>query len=130
MEISKKPRMLVVDDQRGIIALLTALFEPMGYEVLVATDGVLGLSLAQEHQPDVIILDWVLPRLSGRDVLAALKADPATAATPVIVLTGLFSDVEAEVVAEERVSYLAKPFDLDALISLVAKKTGHGASLV
>ena len=120
--------MLVVDDQKGITALLEALFEPMGYEVLVATDGASGLDLARERLPEVMILDWVLPRLSGRDVLAALRADPRTSLIPVIVLTGLYTGIDPEVAAEGHVSYLAKPFDLEALVSLVAEKTGRRAS--
>ncbi len=128
MEQSRKPQLLVVDDQKGITALLEALFEPMGYDVLVAADGASGLDLARERRPEVIILDWVLPRLSGRDVLAALKADPRTSPIPVIVLTGLQAVIDPRIITEGQISCLAKPFDLEALISLVAEKTGRGVS--
>ena len=120
---------MVVDDQKGIIALMKALFEPMGFEVLVAGDGVTGLDLAREYLPDIVLMDWVLPRLAGSHVLAALKAEAATAHVPVIFLTALVSEIPAAVIAEDGVSYLGKPFDLDVLITLVKDKAGRGRSL-
>jgi CheY-like chemotaxis protein len=60
-----------------------------GYEVICAEDGEIALLFAKEHQPDIVLLDMILPRMSGPDVLKRLKGDPATAAIPVVVLSGL-----------------------------------------
>jgi CheY-like chemotaxis protein len=92
-------------------------FEMEGYEVLSAADGAEGLDQARSGQPDVIILDVMMPKMNGLEVLAALKADGATDAIPVILLSAKAQagDVQAGLDRGAN-AYVTKPFDpLDLL---------------
>lgn len=112
-----KARLLIVDDDEGLQALLFRAAEAAGYEVVQVFDGEAALRHAAESRPDLILLDVMMPKLDGRDVLRRLKADPATARIPVIVCSarGEQSDrlVGLELGAHE---YLDKPFRLDMLL--------------
>ncbi len=82
-------RVLVVDDEPRNVLLLQDLLESRGYTVWTAADGEQGLALAQERSPDVVLLDVMMPRLSGFDVCRRLKADQRTAMIPVLLVTSL-----------------------------------------
>jgi two-component system, sensor histidine kinase and response regulator len=82
-------RVLVVDDEPRNVLLLKDLLESRGNTVWIAADGEQGLALAQERSPDVILLDVMMPRLSGFDVCRRLKADQRTAMIPVLLVTSL-----------------------------------------
>ena len=83
-----------------------------GFEVYLAEDGATGLKLAHEKNPDVILLDWLMPVMNGMQVLAELKADSSTENIPVFMLTakGMISDVTQalEMGADD---YITKPFN-------------------
>ena len=102
---------LVVDDEQDILDLVRFRLEHDGYRVLTASDGQTGLTLAQQEHPDLCILDVMMPKLSGLEVLARLRADPATAATRVILLTARGQDADVdrgfELGAQD---YVTKPF--------------------
>ena len=102
---------LVVDDEQDILDLVRFRLEHDGYRVLTASDGQTGLTLAQQERPDLCILDVMMPKLSGLEVLARLRADPATAATRVILLTARGQDADVdrgfELGAQD---YVTKPF--------------------
>jgi DNA-binding response OmpR family regulator len=102
---------LVVDDERDILDLVRFRLEHDGFRVITASDGETGLALAQEERPDLCILDVMMPKLTGLEVLAYLRADPATADTRVILLTsrGQDDDVDRgfELGAQD---YVTKPF--------------------
>ena len=95
-----KAKVLLVDDSKFLRLANERALQRAGYEVSTATDGEEALKVANDRLPDVILLDIMLPRLSGTEVLRALKANPATAAIPVIVLTSL-SQRNAERLLEE-----------------------------
>jgi two-component system, OmpR family, phosphate regulon response regulator PhoB len=80
---------LIVDDSRFLRLANERALTKAGYNVITASDGEEGLQLARERRPDLVILDMMLPKLSGQDVLHALRGDPETAAMPVMVLTSL-----------------------------------------
>jgi len=82
-------KVLVVEDSKFLRTSIVRALKTAGYEVISSEDGEQALSLAREHEPALILLDMMLPKMSGPDVLKALKEDPATAAIPVIVLSGL-----------------------------------------
>ena len=85
-----------------------------GYEVITAVDGEEGLRIAGESMPDIILLDMMLPKISGPDVLRKLKANPLTAAIPVIVLTSLAQKNEERLLQEGAIAYFEKStLDLD-----------------
>jgi CheY-like chemotaxis protein len=82
-------KILLVDDSRTMLRENQRALSEAGYEVICAGDGLSALNLAREHVPDVILLDMILPKMSGPEVLKCLKEDAKTAAIPVIVLSSL-----------------------------------------
>ncbi len=91
-----KSAVLLVEDDEFLAELYATKLNLEGFEVLAATDGKKGLKLAQTRRPDLVLLDIVLPKLDGFEVLRALKADPATKAIPVILLTNLSQKEEVQ----------------------------------
>ena len=107
-------RLLVVEDNRDLVGNLFAYFEPRGHELDAAPDGLVGLHLAATHAYDAIILDWMLPRLDGRELLQRLREHGID--TPVIMLTA--RDELPDKIAGFRAGaddYLTKPFALPEL---------------
>ena len=123
--MSEAPLILCADDDRDILALLALRLERAGYRVAQAVDGEQALSLARELGPDVLVLDVMMPRMSGTDVLAALRADAATAGVRVILLSARAqeSDIERGLEAGAD-AYLAKPFQASELIEVVGRLAG------
>jgi CheY-like chemotaxis protein len=87
--VSRKTKILLVDDSKFLRLATERALVRAGYEVCSAMDGERALEIAREKKPDVILLDMLLPKITGPDVLKALKKDPATAGIAVVVLTGL-----------------------------------------
>jgi DNA-binding response OmpR family regulator len=113
---------LVVDDEPGIIDILTTNLAAEGFEVIGAADGLEGLELARQRAPDLIVLDIMLPKLDGWEVLRHLESRPATAGTPIVVLTARTEDADVlRGLQLGAVEYVTKPFypaDLVATIKI------------
>ena len=107
-----KKRILIVDDTKDILTVVSRRLQSWGYEALTAETGEDGLRMAQEHLPDLLLLDIMMPKMKGRDVCAKLKADPKTAHIPVIFLTalGLADHVKAGMDLGAA-DYIVKPFE-------------------
>jgi len=82
-------KLLLVEDSKFLRVATERALAKAGYEVICAVDGEEGLRMAREHLPALVLLDIMLPKVSGPDVLKALKKDPATAGIVVMVLTSL-----------------------------------------
>ncbi|MDQ4064736.1 MAG: response regulator [Actinomycetota bacterium] len=82
-------KVLVAEDDASVRLTLEFVLRDEGFEVVMARDGEEAVSLARDCGPDVILLDKIMPKMDGRDVLAALRADEATSEIPVFVLTGM-----------------------------------------
>lgn len=82
-------KLLLVDDSKFLRLATERALQRAGYEVFTAKDGERALEIAEEKQPDVILLDMLLPKITGLDVLKALKKNPSTAGIAVVVFTGL-----------------------------------------
>jgi len=82
-------KILLVEDDTFLVEMYTTKFELEGFEVVSAEDGKRGLELAKKENPDVILLDILMPKMDGFEVLDELKADAATKDVPVILLTNL-----------------------------------------
>ncbi len=107
-------RLLVVEDNRSLVGNLFAYFEPRGHELDAAPDGIVGLHLASTQQYDAIVLDWMLPRLDGRELLRKLREHEID--TPVIMLTA--RDELPDKISGFRAGaddYMTKPFALPEL---------------
>ena len=87
MSALAQPTVLIVEDESSQVELLKFNFEKAGYATRVAMDGEEGLLQAEEHSPDLIILDWMLPELSGIEVCRQLKRAESTKTIPVLMLT-------------------------------------------
>ena len=101
-------KILLVDDSKFLRLATERALARAGYEVTTAVDGEQALQLAREKMPDVILLDMLLPKISGPDVLKALKNDPATAGIAVIVFTGLSQKNAARLEQDGAVGFLEK----------------------
>jgi CheY-like chemotaxis protein len=111
---------LVCDDAPIVRILVRATLDRDNYTVVVARDGHEALALARSEQPDLILLDVVMPGRSGHNVLDALRRDPATADTPIIILTAWAQATDGpEMLRAGADRYLTKPFSPHALASLV-----------
>ncbi len=108
-------RILVVDDEAPIREVLRQSLEAAGHTVIEAEDGVKGLAAARESRPDVIILDVMMPFLSGFDVAASLKNDPDLLAIPILMLTVVDDAQRAYGLGVER--YLNKPFEPQKIVA-------------
>jgi len=98
-EVKTEPvRVLIVDDEQANLDLLEALLEPAGFGVLRAGGGREGIEMARSEMPNLILLDMMMPDLSGFDVVEALRAEEATRSIPIMVLTAktLTKDDKAE----------------------------------
>ena len=117
--------MLVCDDEPVLRMLVRATLDQGDYIVVEASDGDEALARTRSDHPDLILLDMMMPGRSGGDVLAELRRDPATALTPVIMLTARAqsSDREAMNLAGAN-HYLTKPFSPVGLAALVEEVLG------
>jgi two-component system response regulator RpaA len=102
---------LVIDDDPDICEIVRVNLEGAGYVVAVANDGAAGLQAAREVQPDLIVLDVLMPELDGWQVLEQLGNEPTTADVPVIMLTCKGEDLDIlRGLSEGAVEYVTKPF--------------------
>ena len=124
-------KILIVDDSRLLRTANERMLVKAGYEVITAADGEEGLRLALESKPDLVLLDMMLPKLSGQEVLQQLRANPSSASTPVIVLTSLPESNREKLLGEGASLYFEKSLLrlengsgplLDAIETLLARR--------
>jgi CheY-like chemotaxis protein len=101
-------KILLVEDSKTIRKENERVLVKVGYEVICAEDGEAALQMAQEHMPDLILLDMILPKMSGQDVLLNLKRDVRTAEIPVVVLSSLTEKNKERLVEAGAEDYLEK----------------------
>jgi CheY-like chemotaxis protein len=101
-------KILLVEDSKFVRLTAERALARAGYEVSSAADGEEALQMAREKLPDLILLDMLLPKMSGPDVLAGLKKDPLTKAIPVVVITGLSQKNAARLQGDGAAGFLEK----------------------
>jgi CheY-like chemotaxis protein len=99
---------LLVEDNRILQLASQRVLTRAGYRVLTAEDGEKAVAIAHSEHPDIILLDMMLPKLSGPEVLSRLTQDPSTAHIPIVVLTGLSKKNEAKLRKEGAVAFMEK----------------------
>ena len=121
-------KVLVIDDSNTIRRSAEIFLKKGGHQVLLAEDGFDALSKVNDHQPDIIFCDILMPRLDGYQTCAIIKRNARFASVPVIMLSskdGLFDKARGRMVGAE--DYLTKPFTMDQLLGAVRQ---YGKSVV
>lgn len=116
MAQSEKTLVLVADDEPSTLALVSSHLRAKGYRVLEASDGDQAWELAHEHLPDIVVLDVMMPGMSGWEVCRAIREDRSLAHTGVIMLTGIgerLNEMTSPLYGAD--DFLDKPFDLNSL---------------
>jgi CheY-like chemotaxis protein len=108
---------LICDDEPALRELIRASMDD-GYEFAEASDGIIAMELAREVRPDIVILDLMLPRLSGLEVLARMNEDERLKDVPVLVITA-WNETREDVLSAGADEFVAKPFDPEDLRSAV-----------
>jgi CheY-like chemotaxis protein len=120
-------RVLIVEDEKPIRELLDDFLSYEGYDTLLAENGERGVELARAEQPDLILMDLMLPRLDGFEAIRTLKARPETCNIPVVVMSAnsvLLLHLSDQFLADDT---LRKPFDLDRVLDIVQARIGVGS---
>ncbi len=117
-------KVMVIDDSKTIRRTAETLLKKEGFEVILATDGFEALSMIADHQPDLILLDIMMPRLDGYQTCALIKHHRVFRHTPVVMLSskdGLFERARGRVVGSD--NYITKPFTREELLSVIEQHT-------
>lgn len=113
-------KVLVIDDSRVIRARIREMLPESNFEILEAEDGLQGFNLMQQAHPDLILLDFLLPRMSGWDVYQRIQHDPSLQALPLVVMSGRKEEVTEKLPEPfEHFEFIGKPFEQDQLISAI-----------
>lgn len=116
-------KVLVVDDDEDIRALFRCVLELDGFEVACAADGEEALAIGTADRPDFIVLDLMMPRMSGAEFLAEIRDRPALANVPVVVCSGKVTQPDG---IDTGARFVAKPVDPAALSALIGATLGGG----
>ena len=114
-------KILVVDDEPTIVRLMEFILARQGHQMVVAVNGEEALAKIRAEQPDLVLLDIMMPRLDGYEVAQRLRADPATAKLPIIMLSAKAQEEDIRKGVDVGVDeYITKPFSPEHLVHVVA----------
>jgi DNA-binding response OmpR family regulator len=117
-----KPKVLICDDDKLLLELIEYRLEAKGYEVVRAADGDEALSVLAKERPNLVVLDAMMPKTDGFEVLARIKGDPSLAETPVIMLTARKGEKDIVFALEKGADdYLVKPFIPEELMARLSR---------
>ena len=120
MAVMSKKRIIIIEDEQDMSDLLAMRFRREQFDVHVALDGQEGLDKVKELKPDIVLLDLMLPSLSGNEIASAMRADPKTSHIPIIMLTA--KSEESDIVVGLHIGaddYVTKPFSMSVLVARV-----------
>jgi two-component system, cell cycle response regulator DivK len=127
---AKQPFVLAVDDDEDSLLLLTKVLELLNCSFVTANNGRSALALVRHHQPDLILLDILLPDLNGIDMIRILKNNPSTADIPIVALTALAqAKTQQEIATAGGAGCLTKPYSLEDLEAVIRHFAGCSTSL-
>ena len=113
---------LVVDDEPDVVSLIERTLRSGGYEVLKAYDGIGALDVVVEEKPDLVLLDIMMPMMSGYEVCAQIKANPQTKDIPIVCLSSAHTaDARAQSLKAGAVELISKPFFPDELLAQIRR---------
>jgi DNA-binding response OmpR family regulator len=111
---------LIIDDNPSMHFIMRTALEYRGHEVIGATDGIEGLKLAQERHPSLIVLDFVIPKLTGFHLCKMLRESPSTSSIPILLVSSKADKVGDKFIQMFNITdYLQKPFSTNDLITKV-----------
>jgi len=111
---------VVADDDPDILSIVSMSLETQGYEVHKATNGQEAVDLARQHRPDLIIMDMMMPIMSGYEAVHALKADESTKGIPVVGLSAKAMATDMERATDVGIDgYITKPFRIAQVLSVI-----------
>lgn len=114
------PTVLIVDDHGDSLLLLSYIFEDLGYSTIQGSSGREAIDLTAKHQPDLILLDILLPDMNGLTVIRHLRKLPGMQRTPIIAVTALVSKLDrSKIIAAGFTEYLSKPYMIDDVADVV-----------
>ena len=117
-----KPRILVVDDEPDVVEVIERALESEQFEVIPAYDGLSALDLAESEGPDLILLDIMMPMMSGYEVIEQLKVNPQTQRIPVVCLTSAHTvDARARCKQAGATALVMKPFSPAELVAQIRR---------
>jgi two-component system, cell cycle response regulator DivK len=117
---SQRGLILAVEDGTDNLELIIQVLELIGFPFITATDGRTAIAMAHQQQPDLILLDIVLPDISGLEVAQCLKQDSRTAKIPIIAVTGMVSKEQKErCLSAGCDDFVAKPYDIEFLETVI-----------
>lgn len=129
--MAQKQRILLVDDEPSIVKMVSKRLEVEGFDVLAAMDGQEGLAKAQAEQPDLIVLDLMLPRLNGYEVCTMLKQDVRYRRIPIVLFTAKAQEKDETMGMDCGANaYIRKPFRAQELMEKIHTLLGASASPV
>lgn len=132
MSVTAAPRILVVDDTPALLDVIRGCLKSEGYDVRTCLESRHAVRMAREQRPHAIMLDVVMPEVSGWEVLAELRADPTFARTPVIVCTAYVAEAMGRLAElkgpDQHLGLLPKPFELEELLEVVESVTAAALS--
>ncbi len=116
-------KILIVEDNKKGSQILKEVLEKEGYEVIVANDGIEGFRMAKKEIPDLVLLDLLLPKISGFDICIKLMEDEKTRRIPIIVISTLAEDklTYEKLKKCEVLRFMRKPYSMDELLGEVKK---------
>jgi DNA-binding response OmpR family regulator len=118
-------KILVIEDDPNQVRFLTHIFEREGYEVINASNGLVGLKKAREENPSLLLLDIMLPGLDGFEVCHRLRSDSTTSALPIIMMSAKGQDTDkATALRVGANEFFVKPMDRVALLSKILELLG------
>lgn len=125
----EKAKVLICDDDPLLLELMEFRLRAKGYEVIKAADGAEALAKAEQDEPDIIVLDAMMPKVDGLEVLARIKGNSVLSGTPVVMLTARKGERDIVSALEKGADdYLVKPFIPEELLArlarLIARKGG------
>lgn len=124
----RKPRILIVDDESGFIRLVKLALEKRRYTVRDENDATRVLATARKFKPDLVLLDFVMPKIHGGDVAATLRAEPRFNHTPILFLSGTITKHRKAPAEIEGFEALAKPIGLDDLLAAIDRNLTAAAA--
>jgi two-component system, sensor histidine kinase and response regulator len=120
-------RILVVDDEPDVVSLLERTLRADGFEVLTAFDGIGALDVIMAEKPDLVLLDIMMPMMSGYEVCAQVKSNPQTKDIPIVCLSSAHTpDARAQSLKAGAVELIAKPFFPDELLAQIRRHLPAG----